>query len=166
LQELHIYWYMPSPPCKGRYRQDNGLGYPGVCPLPSCNPCNPCYSPYHPCYSPCHLYYSPCHSYFSPSPPAGAGTGKSTISAALCKKIFGKEGPVSAWHFLKYSDQRRLDPFKIVKSLDFQLADMCVHLALAFGMSCLYVTTLCMHCRLPAMYHYKPQIKIQLRSYS
>ena len=60
---------------------------------------------------------------------AGAGTGKSTISAALWGRLLGpqsgvggEEGPVSAAHFLKYSDQRRLEPVRIIKSLTFQLA--------------------------------------------
>ena len=50
-----------------------------------------------------------------PSRPAG----KSTISALLCK---GAGPAVHAHHFLKYSDSRRLDPIRIVKSLAFQLA--------------------------------------------
>jgi len=62
---------------------------------------------------------------------AGAGTGKSTISAALLKNVLGRrieglpgewEGVVTAYHFLKYSDARRLDPVAIVKSIAFQLA--------------------------------------------
>ena len=62
---------------------------------------------------------------------AGAGTGKSTISAALSEFVLGRrvegkpgvwDGPVTAYHFLKYSDARRLDPVKIIKSLAFQLA--------------------------------------------
>ena len=63
---------------------------------------------------------------------ADAGTGKSTISSALCNQLVGRkvkggqpgqwEGPASAVHFLKYSDQRRLDPVLIIKSLAFQLA--------------------------------------------
>jgi hypothetical protein len=58
---------------------------------------------------------------------AGAGTGKSTISAALCQKILGRRepggwrGPVTAFHFLKHNDRRRLEPVRIVKSLAFQL---------------------------------------------
>ncbi|KAG2427876.1 hypothetical protein HXX76_012196 [Chlamydomonas incerta] len=76
---------------------------------------------------------------------AGAGEGKSTISAALCAAAAAAEpesaaatataaaqelpplpqlpaGGVSAYHFLKYNDQRRLDPVNIIKSLAFQLA--------------------------------------------
>ena len=63
----------------------------------------------------------------------GAGTGKSTLSAALSKQVLGLgsgsvhsaeggEGAISAIHFLKYSDQRRLEPVRIIKSLAFQLA--------------------------------------------
>jgi hypothetical protein len=51
--------------------------------------------------------------------------GKSTVSALLCGA--GPAGAalascVSAHHFVKYSDARRLDPVRIVKSLAFQLA--------------------------------------------
>ncbi|KAG2427875.1 hypothetical protein HXX76_012195 [Chlamydomonas incerta] len=76
---------------------------------------------------------------------AGAGEGKSTISAALCAAAAASQsetaaatataaaqelpplpqlpaGGVSAYHFLKYNDQRRLDPVNIIKSLAFQLA--------------------------------------------
>ena len=65
---------------------------------------------------------------------AGAGTGKSTLSAALIEKVLGRRakgeggkagewaGPVSAYHLLKHSDQRRLEPVRIIKSLAFQLA--------------------------------------------
>ncbi|KAG2491745.1 hypothetical protein HYH03_009908 [Edaphochlamys debaryana] len=57
---------------------------------------------------------------------SGAGEGKSTISAVLCSSggQLGQlpAGSVVAFHFLKYSDQRRLDPVRIVKSLAFQLA--------------------------------------------
>ncbi len=66
---------------------------------------------------------------------ASAGTGKSTISAALCETLLGlggskvkrggskEEGTViAAVHFLKFSDQRRLEPVRIIKSLAFQLA--------------------------------------------
>lgn len=55
---------------------------------------------------------------------AGAGEGKSTISAALCVAAGG--GRVAAQHFLKYNDQRRLEPLRIIKSLAFQLAERCV----------------------------------------
>ena len=79
---------------------------------------------------------------------AGSGTGKSTISAALCTRVFHMdvgphdkqqalsppqgEGsvppaaaplpPAFAAHFLKYNDQRRLEPLRILQSLAFQLA--------------------------------------------
>jgi WD40 repeat protein len=53
---------------------------------------------------------------------AGAGQGKSTISAALMSSIFdSKSNIISAVHFLKYSDRRRLDPIQIIKSLAWQL---------------------------------------------
>ncbi|KAG2422512.1 hypothetical protein HXX76_015980 [Chlamydomonas incerta] len=69
----------------------------------------------------------------------GAGDGKSTISAVLCAAAGGDGGgggssstfataaasstcTVHAAHFLKYSDARRVDPVRIVKSLAFQLA--------------------------------------------
>jgi hypothetical protein len=52
--------------------------------------------------------------------PAGAGTGKSTISAALIAK-----GVVTAYHFFKYNDQRRLDMVRVIKSLAHQLAERC-----------------------------------------
>ncbi|KAG2448525.1 hypothetical protein HYH02_006416 [Chlamydomonas schloesseri] len=55
---------------------------------------------------------------------AGAGEGKSTISAALCavpaEGGFGER--ISCRHYCKYSDQRRLDPVRVIKSLAFQLA--------------------------------------------
>ncbi len=64
--------------------------------------------------------------------PAGAGTGKSSISVALTQQVLGRRhkgsnewvGPVSAVHFLKYSDQRRLelDPVSMIKTLAYQLA--------------------------------------------
>ncbi len=61
---------------------------------------------------------------------ASAGTGKSTISAALCETLLGLGGSndkserpvIAAVHFLKFSDQRRLKPVLIIKSLAFQLA--------------------------------------------
>eukprot|EP00854_Cymbomonas_tetramitiformis_P012468 gene12468-14732_t len=54
---------------------------------------------------------------------AGAGTGKSTICTLLMDHL-AAERPrlVVAAHFLKYSDQRRLDPLLIIKSLAHQLA--------------------------------------------
>ncbi|KAG2444913.1 hypothetical protein HXX76_001649 [Chlamydomonas incerta] len=56
---------------------------------------------------------------------AGAGEGKSTISAALCavpaEGGFGER--ISCRHYCKYSDQRRLDPVRVIKSLAFQLAN-------------------------------------------
>ena len=64
-----------------------------------------------------------------------AGKGKSTISAALIRSVLGRrleedaaaagaswEGPVSAHHLVKFSDQRRLDPVAMVKSIVFQVA--------------------------------------------
>ena len=54
---------------------------------------------------------------------AGAGTGKSSISAAM---LAGEVlGPCAAAHFLKYSDQRRLEPVAVVKNMAFQLAIRC-----------------------------------------
>ncbi|PNH10474.1 WD repeat domain-containing protein, partial [Tetrabaena socialis] len=56
---------------------------------------------------------------------AGAGEGKSTLSAALVEELGGGRDCVLAYHFLKYNDQRRagrLDPVLMVKSLAFQLA--------------------------------------------
>ena len=54
---------------------------------------------------------------------AGVGEGKSTISAALLEH-FRNNYPecVMVAHFLKFSDQRRLEPVRIIKSLAFQLA--------------------------------------------
>jgi hypothetical protein len=54
---------------------------------------------------------------------AGAGTGKSTVSAALLDGgVLSEGGAAVAAHFLKHSDARRLDPVLMVKSLAFQLA--------------------------------------------
>ncbi|KAG2489809.1 hypothetical protein HYH03_011758 [Edaphochlamys debaryana] len=53
---------------------------------------------------------------------SGAGEGKSTVSAVLCGGQQLPPGSLAAFHFLKYNDQRRLDPVRIVKSLAFQLA--------------------------------------------
>eukprot|EP00798_Chlamydomonas_sp_ICE-L_P032103 gene32103-16616_t len=61
---------------------------------------------------------------------AGAGAGKSTISAAICKLVFGKKelrrseeaSPLTAYHFLKYNDLTRLEPVRIIQSLAEQLA--------------------------------------------
>ncbi|GAX72581.1 hypothetical protein CEUSTIGMA_g37.t1 [Chlamydomonas eustigma] len=61
----------------------------------------------------------------------GPGTGKSSVSAALSELLLGRRdpnkpgqwlGPITAMHFLKHNDQRRLDPVRIIKSLAFQLA--------------------------------------------
>ncbi|KAG2491803.1 hypothetical protein HYH03_009963 [Edaphochlamys debaryana] len=57
----------------------------------------------------------------------GAGEvsrGKSTISAVLCSEEAGGglSGRITAFHFLKYNDQRRLEPVRMIKSLAFQLA--------------------------------------------
>ncbi|KAG2489653.1 hypothetical protein HYH03_011931 [Edaphochlamys debaryana] len=51
---------------------------------------------------------------------AGAGEGKSTIAAALVKH---RPQAITAHHFLKYNDQRRLEPIRIIKSLAAQLAE-------------------------------------------
>ena len=54
---------------------------------------------------------------------SGAGEGKSTVSAAMCDPAAGAfRDAISAHHFLKHSDQRRLQPVRVVKSLAFQLA--------------------------------------------
>lgn len=53
---------------------------------------------------------------------AGAGTGKSTISAALLSHP-DTQPHIAAYHFLKYNDRRRLDMVRVVKSLAFQLAE-------------------------------------------
>jgi hypothetical protein len=65
---------------------------------------------------------------------AGAGEGKSSISAAICDQLFGMNRdhktlssssasfPIAAAHFLKFSDARRLDTVKIVKWISFQLS--------------------------------------------
>ena len=60
----------------------------------------------------------------------GAGKGKSTISAALIRDVLeggaaaaaGRDGPVSAHHLIKFSDQRRRDPVAMLKSIVYQLA--------------------------------------------
>ena len=54
--------------------------------------------------------------------PAGSGTGKSTISAALLSHG-ATRGLIAAHHFFKYNDQRRLDMVALIKSLAHQLAD-------------------------------------------
>ncbi len=51
---------------------------------------------------------------------ASAGTGKSTISAAMCS-LEQTGSRIDAYHFVKYSDQRRLDPMRILKSIAHQL---------------------------------------------
>ena len=53
---------------------------------------------------------------------AGAGEGKSTVSAMLAT---GDSFPdaIIAYHFVKYFDQRRLDPVQVIKSLAFQLSE-------------------------------------------
>ncbi|KXZ53635.1 hypothetical protein GPECTOR_6g552 [Gonium pectorale] len=73
---------------------------------------------------------------------AGAGEGKSTVAAAICMGMpreglgagvganVGRAGEVvvadrsviAAHHFVKYNDQRRLEPLRIIKSLACQLA--------------------------------------------
>ena len=52
-----------------------------------------------------------------------AGTGKSTVSAAMVRALQSKPGLSIAYHYLKYSDQRRLDVVRIIKSLAAQLAN-------------------------------------------
>ena len=53
-----------------------------------------------------------------------AGTGKSTVSAAMIRALHqSKPGLAIAYHYLKYSDQRRLDVVRIIKSLAAQLAN-------------------------------------------
>lgn len=54
--------------------------------------------------------------------PAGAATGKSTISAALLRHGDTAE-LVSTSLFLKYNDQQRLDMVEAVKSLAHQLSE-------------------------------------------
>ena len=60
-----------------------------------------------------------------------AGTGKSTVSAALLREVLGRpveaqpgewQGPVTAAHFLKHSDASRQEPLIILQSLAFQIA--------------------------------------------
>lgn len=53
---------------------------------------------------------------------ASAGTGKSTISAVLAT-LPATAGRIAAHHFVKYSDRRRLDPLRIVKTLAHQLTE-------------------------------------------
>ncbi|GIL63108.1 hypothetical protein Vafri_17234 [Volvox africanus] len=63
---------------------------------------------------------------------SGAGEGKSTISAELVRRLTPATSGVGAftassqitcaYHFLKYNDQRRLDPVRIIKTIAFQLA--------------------------------------------
>eukprot|EP00198_Chlamydomonas_reinhardtii_P013244 XP_001702581.1 predicted protein [Chlamydomonas reinhardtii] len=72
----------------------------------------------------------------------GAGEGKSTVSAQLAAAAAGGSsaegvedssagqrgsllppGCAVAYHFLKYSDARRLDPVRMIKSIAFQLAE-------------------------------------------
>lgn len=61
--------------------------------------------------------------------PAGAGAGKSTISAALVESAqrrargSGAADVVLAHHFFKYNDNRRQDVMQIIRSLAFQLAE-------------------------------------------
>ncbi len=61
---------------------------------------------------------------------SGAGTGKSSTSVAIMKELLGRQdhvtgawlGPISAVHFVKHSDQRRMDPVRMIKSISYQLA--------------------------------------------
>lgn len=54
---------------------------------------------------------------------SGAGEGKSTLSALLCAAA---DSGVGGYHFIKYSDQRRLEPLRVIRTLAFQLAHRCV----------------------------------------
>ena len=84
----------------------------------------------------------------------GAGKGKSTISAALIRNVLGRplqgtaspgswEGPVSAHHLVKFSDQRRLEPIPMIKSLVFQIAQRVEAVRdLVFGLDVRRVDTL------------------------
>lgn len=47
--------------------------------------------------------------------------GKSSVAVALLRHL-QHQGQLAVYHLLKYSDQRRLDPARIIKSLAFQLA--------------------------------------------
>ncbi len=60
---------------------------------------------------------------------AGAGEGKSTISAALVTGALRER--FAAYHFFKYNDARRQEAVQVLKSLAFQLAGRCVAFALA-----------------------------------
>ncbi len=53
---------------------------------------------------------------------AGAGTGKSTVTAKLLAHVVERGSPAAAVHFIKHSDQRRLEPVNMIKSIAFQLA--------------------------------------------
>lgn len=68
----------------------------------------------------------------------GAGTGKSTVSAAICQHISEGgaqelKGTIFACHFLKYNDQRKLDPIRMLQSILFQLAPRWVMKPCAMG---------------------------------
>ena len=54
-----------------------------------------------------------------------AGTGKSTFSAALISEMADSSDTAMAYHFIKMSDERRLDAVRIVKSFAAQLANRC-----------------------------------------
>ena len=77
------------------------------------------------------------------SAPYSTWQGKSTISAVLCSGSL--KDRITAHHFLKHNDQRRLEPVRIIKSLAFQLAFRCgerpeVHVRRHAG-ACVYVCT-------------------------
>ena len=84
----------------------------------------------------------------------GAGKGKSAISAALIRNVLGRPeqgaatpgswvGPVSATHLIKFSDQRRLEPIAMLKSLVFQIAQRVEAVRdLVFGLDVRRVDTL------------------------
>eukprot|EP00976_Prorocentrum_cordatum_P085253 1185994-Prorocentrum_minimum.AAC.1 len=59
---------------------------------------------------------------WAPQFSTGVGvTGKSSVTVALLNRL-QQQGKLAAYHLLKYSDQRRLDTVRTIKSLAFQLA--------------------------------------------
>ena len=52
----------------------------------------------------------------------GPGSGKSAVCAALVRQLGGAQGELSAYHFYRCRDTRRVDPVRVVKSLAYQLA--------------------------------------------
>ena len=49
----------------------------------------------------------------------GAGSGKSTVSAAL---VSDEATRPHAWHFCKHNDRRRADPIRMFRTIAYQLA--------------------------------------------